>query len=515
MAASTGDRRIGGSTLDIERGILRRADGAATTLRPKTLALLMLLHDRTGHLLGRTEILDTVWPEVTVTDDSITQCIVEIRRALGDDGVFLKTVPRRGYLLDLPIPGPPAAPATAHLASPSVPTVAVMPFQLSMHDPELSIFARGVQEGVVGALATLREPVVISASSTHFPGADCMDPRAIGERLGVAYVVAGTLRRAGASLRLTTELSDARTAAVIWQRPYDVSNADTFETQDRIAAIIANTLAPRVQEAELVQARRQRPVDLGAYRLLVQARQLIFRMERTAFEEAGRLLRRAIALDPDFPPTHATLADWHSLRINQGWSDDRDADARGLETAIDAALDRDASHPRALAMRGHNHTILGRRYADAIKLFERALDAAPNDAETWLWTSPTFAWMGDGPEAVRRAERALSLSPSDPLAFRFEHFLSIGHYASGNHAAAADWGLQSWRSNPNYTSNLRVTAAALAALGREAEARPLIERHRRLEPHFRVRPMIDRQAFRDDGERHLYGARLMAAGLPA
>ncbi|MEJ1937698.1 hypothetical protein WDZ92_46490, partial [Nostoc sp. NIES-2111] len=275
-----------------------------------------------------------------------------------------------------------------------------------------------------------------------------MDPRAIGERLGVGYVASGTLRRAGTNLRPTVELSDARTAAVLWQRPYDVSNADTFETQDRIAAVIANTLAPRVQEAELVQARRQRPVDLGAYRLLVQARQLIFRMGRHAFGEAGRLLRRAFGLDPDFPPIHATLADWHSLRINQGWSDDRDADARALESSIDAALERDAANPRALAMLGHNHTILRRRYDDAVKLFERALDAAPNDAETWLWTSPTFAWMGDGPEAVRRAERALSLSPNDPLSFRFEHFLSIGHYASGNAEAAADWGLQSWRSNP-------------------------------------------------------------------
>ena len=81
--------------------------------------------------------------------------------------------------------------------------------------------------------------------------------------------------------------------------------------------------------------------------------------------------------------------------------------------------------------------------------------------------------------------------------------------------AAADWGLQSWRSNPNYTSNIRVTAAALAALGREDEARPLVDRHLCLEPEFRVTPMIARQAFRDDGARRRYGEHLVAAGLPA
>jgi tetratricopeptide (TPR) repeat protein len=123
--------------------------------------------------------------------------------------------------------------------------------------------------------------------------------------------------------------------------------------------------------------------------------------------------------------------------------------------------------------------------------------------------------MGDGAEAVRRAERAMALSPEDPHAFRQQHFLSIGHYARGDLDAAAEWGLRSVRANPNYTSNLRVTAAALAGAGRVAEARPLVARVMALEPGYRVAPMIARHAFRDDGARQTYGERLIAAGLPA
>lgn len=509
--------RVGGALLDPERGRLRRSDGVETVLRPKTLDLLMLLLRMPGRLVTRAEILDTVWPEVHVTDDSITQCVVEIRRALGTDAALLKTVPRRGYLLEphagfatAPAFVPPTTPPT-----PAVPVVAVMPFRVVPPDPALAVFADGVLEGVVGALATLREPVVISANSTLRLGGAEADPLAVGTRLGAGYVASGSVRGAGGRIRVGVALTDARSAAVLWHRCYEVSHGEEFETQDRIAAIIANTLAPRVQEMELARSQRQRPSDMGAYQMLLQARRLIFRMERPAFDEAGMLLRRAAALDPDFPAIQSAIADWHSLRLGQGWSIDRAADMAALEAAVEATLALDANNPHALALLGHNQAILRRRYDDAIALFDRALAAAPNDAETWMWTSPTYAWMGEGEEALRRAERAIGLSPEDPLIFRYEHFLSIAHYTSEHHEEAVDWGMRSLRSNPNYTSNLRVTAAALAALGRQAEAKPLVRRVMELEPGFRVGPMIERQPFRDDAARERYGQRLVEAGLPA
>ena len=135
------------------------------------------------------------------------------------------------------------------------------------------------------------------------------------------------------------------------------------------------------------------------------------------------MLRRAIGLDPGYGPTHAALANWYSLRIGQGWSPDAEADARSLETMARLAIGLDTDGGRALAMLGHNRTILLREYDEALALFERALDASPNDAETLMWSSPTFAYLGDPAEAVRRAERAIALSPQDPFMFRYEHFL--------------------------------------------------------------------------------------------
>jgi TolB-like protein len=514
MTRSAPGVRLGRAVLDTERGVLRCADGTVTALRPKTLDLTLLMARHAGRLVTRAEILDAVWGEVNVTDDSITQCVVELRRALGPDGSLLRTVPKRGYVLDGAEPAWAAPPPEAAPTAAAAPVLAVLPFRSVMPDAGLTLFGHGVLEGVVGALATLREPVVISSNTTLQFGDAPVDPREAGRRLGAGYVASGTLRRAGAAIRLTVELAESHGGAVLWQRPFDIMGEDGFEAQDRIAAVIANTLAPRVQEAELVEGRRQRPLDLDAYRLLIEARRLMLRLEHDAFDQAGLLLARAAALDPGFAPIRTTIADWHSLRIGQGWSPDRDGDTAAIEQAVAAALDGDAQNPRALAMLGHNEAILRRRHDDAVALFDRALAAAPNDAETLLWTVPTFAWMGDGAEAVRRAERAMALSPDDPLAFRYQHFLSIGHYVRGDLDAAAAWGLRSARANPNYTSNLRVTAAALAAQGRTAEARPLAAQVLALEPGFRVGTMIARHAFRDDAARAEYGRRLLEAGLP-
>jgi tetratricopeptide (TPR) repeat protein len=240
----------------------------------------------------------------------------------------------------------------------------------------------------------------------------------------------------------------------------------------------------------------------------------VFRLERPAFEQGGGLLRQALNRDPGYPPLLTATADWYSVRIGQGWSSDPDADMRSLEETARRAIRLDSGNGRALAMLAHNRTIFRREYREALALLDQALHASPNDAEALMWSSPTHAYAGDADEAVRRAERAIALSPQDPFLFRYQHFLCIAHYAASSYEAAADWGLRSARANPHYISNLRMTAAALAGLGRAAEARPLAAKVLELEPAFRVSAMISRQAFSDRAKREQYGRHLVEAGLP-
>lgn len=403
---------------------------------------------------------------------------------------------------------------STRVAAAGAPIVAIMPFRSIGPDPVPGYFMEGVVEDTVRMLATLREPVVISSNSTRGFQGQPLDLHHIGQTLGAQYVVSGTLRASGDRLRLSVELAEVTRSSVLWSEAYDASEPTLFETQNELAAKIARTLVPRLREAELQQSRRQKPENLTAYHLMIQARDLIFRLERAAFEQAGELLNRAIGLDPGYAPTHAALADWHSLRIGQGWSTDVASETRALEAAARSAIELDSANGRALAMLGHNRTILGRDYDEALSLIDRALAASPNDAEALMWSSPTLAYTGEPEEALRRAERAIALSPQDPFLYRYEHFVCIAYYAAGNYGAAAHWGRCSLHRNSRYTSNLRMTAAALVGLGRADEARPLVDKVIQLEPGFRVGPMISRQAFQDDGRRAQYGRHLVDAGLP-
>jgi DNA-binding winged helix-turn-helix (wHTH) protein/tetratricopeptide (TPR) repeat protein len=510
---------IGGWIFEPRRGVLRGLGGAEVELRPKTAQVLLHLAERSGQVVARDDLIEAVWPGVYVTENGLTQCVADIRRALGADEVLLRTLPRRGYLLDIAPPAAcaetlPAALPAAPRAQDGTPVLAIMPFRLLPGDDrELAGFADILLDGVVGALAGLREPIVISANSTRNLAGSTEPVPALARRVGADYLASGSLRRLGAQVRLSLELAEASQGAVIWHRAFDLTADGLLGAPDELATTIAYTVLPRLRDAELRTARRRRH-DLGAYHLMLEGQRWLYRLERASFDRAGDLLRQAAALDPGFAAPHAALANWHSLRIGQRWSDDPAAEARALEAEVGLALELDGNHARALALLGHNCAILHRDYARALDLLDRAQDMAPNDAETSLWITPTLAFTGRAEEAVRGAERAIRLSPEDPLLFRYQHFLSIAHYARSSWDEAADWGMRSMRSNGEYTSNLAMTAAALAAAGRTDEARLAVSRLVALSPSFRVGVTVTRVAFRDEGVRAQYGRHLIAAGSP-
>jgi TolB-like protein/Tfp pilus assembly protein PilF len=509
--------RFGNCVLDGGRSGVVAPDGSETILRPKTLELLRLLLARPGRTVSRDEIMEAVWPGVFVTDDTITQSVVEIRKAMGPaESRALRTLRGRGYILDTAPQAAPEPPREGGRGDGArVPMLAVLAFRLRPADPTLELFAEALHEGVVGSLTTLREPAVISTNSTRqLADAFEADIQSISRRLGADYVASGTLRRIGNGVRLGVEVSDGRLGTALWLRSFDVPDTALFQAPDEMAAAIANAIAPRVKESELRRLRSARNHDLGAYQLLLEARSIMFRLEPSSFNEAERLLRRAAAADPGFAAPWAALGDFYSLHIGQNWSDDPAADAQRLDEALHRALELDPEAARALALLGHTHTILHRRYDEAFDLLERATAIAPNDAETCMWSSLTYAYSGDTEEGIRLAERAIRLSPEDPLLFRYEHFLSNCHYMAGDYDRAASWGRRSLRRNPSYLSNLRATAAALVALGRLDEARDLGQRVMALLPGFRLRDYVARLPFHDPATREELGRRLQLAGLP-
>ncbi|MCA3279836.1 MAG: winged helix-turn-helix domain-containing protein [Roseomonas sp.] len=541
---TSGRVRFGGCVLDPARGRLSAPDGTGTVLRAKTLSVLMLLLENAGRAVSQDEILDNVWPDVTVSPGSVTQCMSELRQAMGPEAeVFLKTLPRRGYMLaatpeqEAASPGPFAAVSQAGAApdtklapqeAPSAsegprrglgpvegaPVLAVLPFRNSAM-PGADLMAEGIVEDIVHILAGMREPAVISTNSTRrFRNQDDLDLPELADRLGANYLVTGNVRQRGETTQIAVELTEARQGLVVWSRVMEVPETSLFAAQADIAASIANALVPWLNQAEFRATRRQVPEHLSAYHLLLRARSLMFEPGLDAFQQAGLLLDRAVERDPDYAPIYAAMIDWRSYKIFQGWSVDREADSRAMEEAARAALARDPFHARALAMFGHNRTIAERRYDEALSLLDRAVAAGPNDAEALMWTVPTLAFVGRSVQAIERAERAIKLSPQDPHLFRYEHFLSIAHYAAGNYEYAAELGMSSYARNPKYLSNLRITIGSLSGQGRLEEARSLVKQLLTLQPDVQVEQLVRVSPFRYPDRREHHGRLLRLAGVP-
>jgi transcriptional regulator with AAA-type ATPase domain/TolB-like protein len=393
------------------------------------------------------------------------------------------------------------------------PSIAVLPFHVSGESEAQTYFGDGVVEDIIGALAALREVFVISRGSTVRYGAGA-DVRTVGRDVGVGYVLSGSVRRANDRLRVSAELAETTRGTVVWASHFDGISGDLFALQDQIASRVVSTIAPQVREAEFRQALRKRPDSLEAYDCMLRGMAQRYHLNLDDFAEARTWLERAIALDPGYAAPYALLADWHSIRVNQGWSTDPAADNAEVIRLATAAYERDSFDAMALALCGHVKSLLLHKFDDAIALFDRAIAASPSSAIAWTRSSPTYSYIGDAQEAIRRAEQGLRLSPLDVHIFFAHAILGLALYVAGDHEEGIRWGRQAREENPRWTANLRFLVVNLAAAGHLDEARDVGRALLTLEPGFQVDRFMVGYPLREAERRARFADHLRRAGLP-
>jgi len=367
-----------------------------------------------------------------------------------------------------------------------VPSIAVLPFRTHGIGSDQDYFGDGIIEDIIVALAGIKGLFVISRTSTVAYRRGEVDIQKVGQELGVRYVLHGTIRRREDQIRITAQLVDGETGSILWADHYDGNITELFELQTRIATRIVWSIAPHVREAELRRALRKRPDNLNAYELLMQAIDLIYRMNFLDFSRAGALLQKAIQADDSYSAAYAYAALWHIHNVNQQWSHDQKSDTAEAVRLAAAAVERDPTDGFALAIYGHTKAVLLHEYEAAIATFERALAAAPSNAMAWTLSSGAYSYVGNGKEAVERAERGLRLSPVDTQAFFYLTFLGVAHYVHGTFDEAVVWGRKSMGLNPGLCANLRFLIGSLVALGRMEEAQQVAKALLEVQPRFRL-----------------------------
>jgi TolB-like protein/Tfp pilus assembly protein PilF len=315
---------------------------------------------------------------------------------------------------------PPARPGSQRiesavtLAPPDKPSVAVLPFANMSGDPEQEYFADGITEDIITELSRFRSLFVIARNSSFIFKGQSVDVTEVGEKLGVAYVVEGSVRKVGNRVRVTAQLVESYTGNHIWAERYDRELKDIFALQDELVQTITSTVGGRVEFDGVARAERMSEASLLAYDHVLRAKAAYLRSTKADNKYAREQLEQAIELDPRSAQAYRELAEVLVMDWMAHWVEDRDATLNLAFDCAKTAVRLDATYSVALATLG-SIKFYCREFDDAQHDLERALELNPNDAQTLDLYALYLVGVGRTDEAL--AQHALSMrnNPFQPF----------------------------------------------------------------------------------------------------
>jgi DNA-binding winged helix-turn-helix (wHTH) protein/TolB-like protein/Flp pilus assembly protein TadD len=516
--------------------------GETQRIEPKVMEVLKVLASRPGGVVSREELLSLVWPGVVVGDEALTQSIIKLRRALGDDPrspSYIETISKRGYRLIAPLESVEAAPAaradTATISPPQPParprarvfpfklvggivlallaavaflylssrdqaqvaiddldapgawdsprtglvTVTVRPFEWLGAGDEHAYLARGIGTDLVTELSRLSGLRLIAASI-----AKPDSPPA----LNVRYLVTGSVQRESETLRVNVHLVNAQTSEQLWSERFERPFRDLFAVQDEIIRRLIEKLPGKVSDAERLRLAKRYTRSLEAYEHFLRG-QALFMVRRTEDnEEARSHFRRAIELDAKFARAYASLAMTHAMDYRLRPSGDTAPSlARAFELAESARL-IDPDIPEIHWALGFVH-VQSRRHDQAIESLRKALKLDPSYADAYALVGGIYTYTGQSPKTIPLLRTAMRLNPDGG----YLYFQILGRaYFFENDLEQALINLRAASARNPVDLETRVfLAAALVAAGDRQGAEWEAEEIRALDAGFTMRKWLE------------------------
>ena len=441
--------RLNGHLLDLEQGQLRDPRGRLVQLRPQALAVLLELGRRPGELITKRDLNARVWPGVSVTDDSLVQCVVEIRRALHDNRQrVVRTMPRRGYLLIVDAADSKSREARTvearrltvaivaivvaavlvwQFARPSadltrreshdktVADLAVLPFRvLNTGTGDIAPDGGGLAYMIAGELARNPDLRIISTLvTTELRGKD-MSLSQIGATTHARYLVDGSVERRGDRLQLDAQLIDGGDSRIVWSGRFEPTAQDLPGVVQALIERIGSSLGATVRELDRAALRNRAPASLDAHERVLRGIALTYAPSAEGLRQARQALEQAIRLDPNYAPAWAHLG-WTKTLLIFG-NHDPDLGREDLPQAI-----ADIEHAIALdpmlasSWRALSAAIDSSKNPEkAVRAAERAIELGPGDPDNWIALAMTQHHAGRTEAALQSYDKAISWSPIRP-----------------------------------------------------------------------------------------------------
>jgi TolB-like protein len=402
-----------------ERRLL--AGGEPVVLGPRAFDLLIALVERPGQLVTKEELLDCVWPKLVVEENNLQVQVSALRKILGREAIA--TIPGRGYRFTVTLTAS-NAPLKTLLApiDENVPSIAVLPFVNMSDDAANEYFADGIAEELLNVLSKVRGLRVASHTSAFSFKGGKVDIPTVAQKLNVATILEGSVRKSGKRVRITVQLVQVATDSHLWSETYDRELEDIFAVQDDIAQSVVKELrsallgekrdasASAAVKAEVQAAAKGHGKNAEAYRLYLQGRFLVARRTQAAIATGIEYFRQAVGLDPEYALAWAALA--YALAIEaaagltkyaEGFGHAREAAERAL------ALEPDLAEGHVALALVHNAYDWDWSGADAS--MRRAVELAPGKADVLLAATDVVATRGRLDESIALCRRAIALDP--------------------------------------------------------------------------------------------------------
>ena len=509
---------------DLKAGKLEDAQGKHVHLRSQSAEVLSILSQKLGEMTPKEQLIEQVWPDVITTDDSLVQCISDIRRALGREAV--KTFPKKGYLL---------LPTSIEYANDSNPlplrviwvslvvglvvlavllsiyersrtdfeqqattppfvatekTLAVLPFVNVSNDAEMQFFSDGLGEDLTTDLSNVNGLTVISyASSFKYPNAES-GLKKIAGGLGVRYLVRGTVRQHTDGVRINVSLIDPLDGFNIWAERYDIKQSNPFDMQGEITNEIISSLSLSKNAVELPQQR----VEFDAYYMLLRGLEPL-RMHTTyGNQEAREYFERALMLDPQYARAHASIALTHGRDAILQSSDEisKPSIETGLQSAV-TAIQLDPDIPHAYLALGLLNLAI-EEYDNALAAARQAIKLNKNFSEGYALLAEIALYGGDLQEGLTSIRRAKLLHPRHPPSY---HWIE-GHilFLQGRFDNARPFLEESAELGPHFYRGLLTLAANYGQQGNKEAAQQVLANAKAVKPELEPVEFAEKIRFR-------------------
>ncbi|RVD31121.1 hypothetical protein EN738_03185 [Mesorhizobium sp. M4B.F.Ca.ET.017.02.2.1] len=447
---------FGGFVFLTRNSELRTVEGKAVDLRSQSAEVLSVLATRPGEIVSKDALMQAIWPDTFVTDDSLIQCIADIRRALADDAhAIVETLPRRGYRLnahpsdatDLDAAAVKERAKTrlsrrgvilaaivlvaaaigayygaeawraAPVRSSDMPRIAILPFDDFSAGADKGYLSDAVAEGIITELARSKTYAVIARNSSFRYRGKPTDTRQIGDELGVDYLLEGSQQKIGDRLKVAAQLLDAHDGSLVWANTYNGEIGDLFVVQEKIIRTLADRVGRRI-ERPLPQSGAAKVSALHYHLMGIAKIREDFSAARN--ELYRQLNLKAIEEDPNSQFGYIGLAWSYRNDAMFGWNEqDRDEALKRAAEYADKAILLAPDDAEAHNIRASIHTEAG-EVEQALARYDQAIALNPSNSDILVRSTDLLLYVGHTDEAIDRIKQAMGIDPFYPDDFNWQ-----------------------------------------------------------------------------------------------